>query len=154
MITLTQNAPPGSDQVVVNVPGAAVMTGPARKAYDAAMLQYGKDLLDEAKRLEMGPRLRAGSDASPDAQFTDWMVLHAQDRVRPVRYISEPRKKWPSVLRLIAGVLFATAGAAFGFAASDATRYMSADAWMVAGLALVVVASILELTSIFAPGGS
>lgn len=153
-MTLKQGNSTGTDQVAVTVPGLAVVTGPARKAFEIAMLRYGNELFGEAERLEMGPRLRAGGDASPDPQFTDWMIIQAEDRVRPVRYEPEPRKKWPSVLRLVGGISFAAAGAAFGFAASQPTRFMSADAWMVGGIALLVLGAILELTSILAPGGA
>lgn len=153
-MTLAQGNSPGADQIVVNVPGVAVVTGPARKALESAVLRYGTDLFEEAKRLEMGPRLRAGGAASADAQFTDWMIMQAEDRVRPIRYVPQPRKKWPSVLRLLGGISFAGAGAAFGFASSETTKFMSGDAWIVGGIALLVLAAVLELTSIFAPGGA
>lgn len=136
----SQAAP--TDQLSVNVPGSAEVSGPPRATLEEAVRDFAIDVLSEASYRESTAR----GASSKEVQYTSAYFEGAKNQVRSAGVARKP-PGWHAWAKVIAPVTFTLAGVAIPFAFAEKAWPgwgLIAGATLVAGVALSAMVEILK----------
>lgn len=133
-----------SDEVTVDVPGSADITGPARITYEESVRDFAIDVLNAASYREASAR----GSLSEDVQYTSAYFETAKFEVRNAGYV--PRTpKWHPFARVLAPMSFTMTGVAIPLTFTEGAW----QGWGFVGGATFVLGAALTLAVDLSRGG-